>query len=215
MRPPQTTPWFHYGRGAAHAAAAKRGAALVKNELVERIPGRIEAIINPHPFQTSMTIPPRYESRPAHYQLTTARDAVRPSCSPANKTVVDVQERAFQMSADDWERGQKYQTKSGIRVRSKIEKIIADFLFHEKVRFVYEPRVCLGGQAIRPDFYLPDYNLFYEHFGRADELYQRAAAAKVARYHQAAVPFMYTTADDEPDIEDVIVDQLAAATLGL
>jgi hypothetical protein len=29
------------------------------------------------------------------------------------------------------------------------------------------------------------------------------------------VPFMYTTFDDEPDIEDVIVDKLAEATLDL
>ncbi len=126
-----------------------------------------------------------------------------------------MQERAPQLSAGDWERGQKYQTQSGIRVRSKIEKIIADFLFHEKIQFVYEPRVCLQGLAIRPDFYLPDYDLFYEHFGLADEQYQRAAAAKVARYRQAGVPLMYTTLDDEPDIEDVIVDQLAVVALGL
>jgi hypothetical protein len=162
-----------------------------------------------------MTIPPRYESRPAHYQLTTARDAVRPSCSPANKTVVDVQERAFQMSAGDWERGQKYQTKSGIRVRSKIEKIIADFLHQEKIGFIYEPRIRVSGLTFRPDFYLPDYELFYEHFGFDDPEYQRAAEFKIACHHRAAVPFMYTTADDEPDIEDVIVDQLAAATLNL
>ncbi len=162
-----------------------------------------------------MTIPPRYENRPAHYQLTTTRGSLHPSCASASGKVANTPEGAPRFGPDEWERGQKYQTRSGIRVRSKIEKIIADFLFHENIRFVYEPRVCLRGLAIRPDFYLPDYDLFYEHFGLADEQYQRAAAAKVARYQQAGVLFVYTTVDDEPDIEDVIVDQLAAATLGL
>jgi len=38
----------------------------------------------------------------------------------------------FSPQSNDWEQGQKYQTRSGIRVRSKIEKIIANFLhFHE------------------------------------------------------------------------------------
>ena len=38
---------------------------------------------------------------------------------------------------------------------------------------------------------------------------------KLARCYQAGVPFMYTTFSDEPDIEEVIVDKLAEATLDL
>ena len=45
--------------------------------------------------------------------------------------------------------------------------------------------------------------------------YLRAAEFKLACYYQAGVPFMYTTFQDEPDIEDVIVDRIAAATLDL
>src|SRR5258708_5954579 len=61
--------------------------------------------------------------------------------------------------------GLRFKTKSGIRVRSKIERIIADFLFEEGIRFIYEPQIWLDGLGIRPDFYLTDYDLFYEHFG--------------------------------------------------
>ncbi len=68
---------------------------------------------------------------------------------------------------------------------------------------------------MRPDFYLTDYALPYEHFGLNTEAYLRAAELKIARITRAGVPFMYTTFNDEPDIEDVIVDKLAEATLDL
>ena len=106
-------------------------------------------------------------------------------------------------------------TRAGFRVRSKAEKIIADFLHLEKLAFLYEPLLQVGRHRMRPDFYLTEYALPYEHFGLNTESYLRAAELKLARYHRAGVPFMYTTFHDEPDIEDVIVDKLAAATLGL
>ena len=106
----------------------------------------------------------------------------------------------------------KYRTKSGIRVRSKIEKIIADFLFDEKIRFIYEPQVRLDGFDIAPDFYLPDYSVFYEHFGLDTPAYRQSAKLKIGRYQRAGVPFMYTTFQDEPEIEDAIVVKLAKAT---
>jgi len=68
---------------------------------------------------------------------------------------------------------------------------------------------------MRPDFYLTDYALPYEHFGLNTEPYLHAAELKITHYHQAGVPFIYTTFRDEPDIEDVIVDKLAEATLDL
>jgi len=56
---------------------------------------------------------------------------------------------------------------------------------------------------------LPGFDVLYEHFGLDDEAYQRAAAAKIARYKQFKVRFFYTTTDDEPDIEDAITRKLA------
>ena len=85
------------------------------------------------------------------------------------------------------ESGPKYKTRSGIRVRSKIEKIIADFLLGENIRFIYEPRVQLDEFEITPDFYLPDHNLFYEHFGLNTPAYRQAAELKIATYHRAGV----------------------------
>jgi hypothetical protein len=109
----------------------------------------------------------------------------------------------------DWEAGRRYLTHAGVRVRSKAEKIIADFLTDNGLQYFYEPIVRVNGCQFRPDFYLPGLGVFYEHFGYDTEAHLRAAEAKLARYHAADVPFIYTTFNDEPDIEDVIVDKLA------
>jgi very-short-patch-repair endonuclease len=56
-------------------------------------------------------------------------------------------------------------TKSGVIVRSQLERRCADFLLKNKIKFQYEPLILLGGRQFRPDFYLPDYNLFLEICG--------------------------------------------------
>jgi len=117
--------------------------------------------------------------------------------------------------AQTWESGRRYMTHAGFRVRSKVEKIIADCLTQGGIRFLYEPALRVGGHRMRPDFYLIDYALPYEHFGLDTADYLRAAAAKMARYRAAGIAFIYTTFRDEPDIEDVIADKLAEATLDL
>lgn len=121
----------------------------------------------------------------------------------------------FSPQSNDWEQGRKYQTRSGIRVRSKIEKIIADFLTASDFTFSYEPQLKIGRLFFRPDFYFPEYGLLYEHFGLNTPEYLQAAEAKIKSYQQAGIPFMYTTLEDETDIEDVIVEKLALATLDL
>lgn len=57
------------------------------------------------------------------------------------------------------------ETLSGVKVRSQLEKYCADFLHENKIRFQYEPLMLLGGRQFRPDFYLPDHNLFLEICG--------------------------------------------------
>ena len=60
-------------------------------------------------------------------------------------------------------------TFQGERVKSLEELMIANFLFLHGVSYEYE-RVYPGeyddfGRAYQPDFYLPDYDLYLEHFG--------------------------------------------------
>jgi len=54
---------------------------------------------------------------------------------------------------------------SGDLVKSFAELDIANFLFLKGVNFEYESRYPHGGKAYKPDFFLPDYDLYIEHFG--------------------------------------------------
>ncbi len=65
------------------------------------------------------------------------------------------------------------ETASGILVRSSYERICADLLFANKIRFQYESLMLLDGKQYRPDFFLPDYNLFVEICGMNHQPYYR------------------------------------------
>ncbi len=55
---------------------------------------------------------------------------------------------------------------SGEIVKSLPEVIIANFLFENHIRYEYEKSYPLNGSEIcKPDFYLPDYDIWIEHWG--------------------------------------------------
>lgn len=59
--------------------------------------------------------------------------------------------------------GKFFTTLNGTQVRSKSEQYIADWLFRHNIRFHYEPKVNFGDFDFRPDFYIPEANLYIEH----------------------------------------------------
>ncbi len=61
--------------------------------------------------------------------------------------------------------GPGIKTKSGVFVRSQYEKICADYLFENGIKFYYEPLMLIRGKQYRPDFYLPDEDFFIEICG--------------------------------------------------
>lgn len=56
-------------------------------------------------------------------------------------------------------------TKNSELVRSKSEKLIADFLFDKKIRYIYERKLNLSGRIIYPDFCLGHSKKYIEYFG--------------------------------------------------
>ncbi len=114
-----------------------------------------------------------------------------------------------------WGTGLRFMTKSGVRVRSKAEKMIADFLFEHGIRFTYEPIVNLGGFYVRPDFYLTDYDMCLEHFGLESQEYQQSAQSKLGRFRQFKIRVVCTYASEEPDIEEVLSQKLREAGVPL
>lgn len=56
-----------------------------------------------------------------------------------------------------------YTTLRGERVKSKSERDIADWLFRHNLKYVYEPQVHFKDFHFRPDFYIPQADLYLEH----------------------------------------------------
>lgn len=59
-------------------------------------------------------------------------------------------------------------TKAGERVKSVSEARIADYLYQQRITYIYEPRLrisLLSLKAMHPDFYLPDYDVYVEFWG--------------------------------------------------
>ena len=83
----------------------------------------------------------------------------------------------------DYVRNQRYETLDGKTVRSRSEKIICDYLFEHGIEYRYENTIFVKGLSsicvdeesakwienfdkdqIKPDFYLPQYGTFWEHW---------------------------------------------------
>ncbi len=59
--------------------------------------------------------------------------------------------------------GKYYTTLNGTQVRSKSEQYIADWLYRHSIRFEYEPNVNFKDFNFKPDFFIPEGNLYIEH----------------------------------------------------
>ena len=56
-------------------------------------------------------------------------------------------------------------TTSGTTVRSQYEKRCVAYFEANQIQYQYEPVLLLEGRQYRPDFFLPEYNLFVEICG--------------------------------------------------
>jgi DNA helicase IV len=59
--------------------------------------------------------------------------------------------------------GKYFTALDGTKVRSKSEQFIADWLYRHSIKYVYEPLLIVKDFSFRPDFYIPEANLYLEH----------------------------------------------------
>lgn len=97
----------------------------------------------------------------------------------------ELQEVDFQTQEDYYQyiRAQRYQTLSGIQVKSLAEKEITNFFFMHGIACKYERQVPWLAQRYRPDFYLPEYDITIEHWG-LDRQGRTAPWIDAQRYHR-------------------------------
>ena len=59
--------------------------------------------------------------------------------------------------------GKYFTTLDGTKVRSKSEQFIADWFYRHSIKYEYEPLLNIKDFSFRPDFFIPEANLYIEH----------------------------------------------------
>ena len=111
----------------------------------------------------------------------------------------------------------------GHYVRSKEERAIDDYLYKEaKLLHAYEPKFRLTQQEqsickkygqeyeyFYPDFYIPQYNLYIEFFGKNDEFYNKKMDLKIKIFSSRNdINFKYLTYNDSNILLEKLEDIL-------
>lgn len=100
-------------------------------------------------------------------------------------------------------------TKDGRSVRSLSEKIIIDYFFDNYIRVVYEktiPYVNEKGEdaTLRPDFYLPDYDLYIEFNGLTNKSYLKKKNYANKIYEEKGYNVIILESQDIDDIDGTL-----------
>lgn len=107
-------------------------------------------------------------------------------------------------------------TASGLAVRSKYERECVRFFEDNKIEFQYEPLILLAGRQYRPDFYLPEYNLFIELCGYNHmPFYRDRNAYKRELYHQHKLKALFIDYNGKGSLPEILRKELKSIGLDL
>ncbi len=108
------------------------------------------------------------------------------------------------------EEAKRRRTEGGTAVQSVGEKRIAEFLEAEKIDFVYDARFRIAeGEVIRPDFYLPEYDLYIEYFGMDTPDYLARAEKKKILYQRAGKKLISLSFRDDTHLIETLREKLS------
>jgi hypothetical protein len=103
------------------------------------------------------------------------------------------------------------QAANGTVVQSDGERIIAEELSALGIAFRYDNRFrIIKGYAIRPDFYLPEFDLYIEYWGMDGNLdYEIGMMEKKKLYQQAGKKLVSLYAREKPRLREVLREKLS------
>jgi hypothetical protein len=102
--------------------------------------------------------------------------------------------------------------KDGTLVQSDGERRIAERLSDMEIRYRYDERFrILDGYAIRPDFYLPEYDVYIEYWGMDTADYKIGMLKKQKLYQQQGKKLISLYPDDKPVLRERILAKLRGA----
>lgn len=103
----------------------------------------------------------------------------------------------------------KIRTKEGTWVQSDGERMIAEILTAENIRYRYDERFrILDGYAIRPDFYLPERDVYIEYWGMDTADYKIGMLKKQKLYQQQSKKLLSLYPKDKPKMNAIVLKKL-------
>lgn len=105
-----------------------------------------------------------------------------------------LEDRNFESMVED---AKKKRSSIGTAVQSRGEKLIADFLESERIAYEYDARYMIAGDTrIRPDFYLPEFDVYIEYFGMNTPEYRDNMLKKRVLYQRAGKKLVSVSYED-------------------
>ncbi len=79
-------------------------------------------------------------------------------------------------------------------VKSKSEREIDNFFYNHNIRHIYEKKIIIEGVELHPDFYLPDQDVYLEHWGydEENEEYTKTKNYKIDLYEKEGITVICT-----------------------
>ena len=101
-------------------------------------------------------------------------------------------------------------TKDGTLVQSDGERKIAEWLSINNIAYRYDERFrIIEGMAIRPDFYLPEFDIYIEYWGMDTADYKIGMLKKQKLYQQEGKKLISLYFSDKPNLENILYQKLS------
>lgn len=118
-----------------------------------------------------------------------------------------LESKNFELVVDD---AKRRRTEDGTAVQSQGERKIADFLSGRRIAYVYDERYRMAGDVrIRPDFYLPEFDLYIEYWGMDSPEYVANMKKKLFLYQRAGKKLISLSFRDFDRLEDMLEEKLS------
>jgi hypothetical protein len=100
-------------------------------------------------------------------------------------------------------------TTGGKLVQSDGERIIADYLTRQHIAYRYDERMqIIDGYAIRPDFYLPEFDVYIEYWGMDTADYKIGMLKKQKIYQMQGKKLISLHFRDKPRLTAILAEKL-------
>jgi len=102
------------------------------------------------------------------------------------------------------------QAEDGTFVQSDGERIISEWLSKHQVKYRYDERIrIIEGYSVRPDFYLPEFDLYIEYWGMDTIDYKIGMLKKQKVYQMTGKRLVSLYAADKPKLGEILKEKLS------